>query len=486
MTDIALRSVGELARAIRDREISSRDLLEHYVARVERFNPQLNAVVTLDLERARQRAEAADAALQRGEIRGPLHGIPLTVKDCIETAGLRTTAGASQYAEHVPATDAPTVRRLVAAGAIIFGKTNTPSLAMDCQTYNPVFGTTNNPWDLRRAPGGSSGGAAAAVAAGLTAFEVGSDIGGSIRNPAHYCGVYGHKPTYGIVASTGHIPFPPGARVEPDINVLGPLARSAADLELTLDVLAAPDDDRAVAWQLRLPPPRRRSLREYRVAAWFEDAACPLDAAVRERFDAAVAALRAVGTQVDEEARPGFDLGAAFRDYQQLLYPITSATLPDEQFRSIVVYADQMAAEADDQAARFMRFSTQRHRDWLAAHERRAGYRAQWATFFQRYDVLLCPITPVTAILHDQASEFLSRRIQVNGAARPYTDQIIWAGVIGMAYLPATVAPVGRTTAGLPVGIQIVGPYLEDRTSIDFARALADVVGGYETPPAYA
>ena len=484
MSEIAFHPATRLAAAIRDRKIGSRELLEHYLQRVERFNPKINAIVTLDAERARQRADAADAALARGEVWGPLHGVPITIKDSIETAGVRTTSGAEIYTEHVPAQDAPAVSRLRAAGVVIFGKTNLPTLAMDVQSYNPLFGTTNNPWDTTRAPGGSSGGAAAALAAGLTGLELGSDIGGSIRNPAHYCGVYGHKPTHGIVPLRGHIPGPPGTLSDTDVGVLGPLARSAEDLGLSLDVLAGPDTERAVAWRLQLPPPRRTSLREYRVAAWLDDPACRVDQTVHDRLAGAVAELRTAGVTVDEAARPGFALADVHRDFLRLLYPVTTAGLPDEQFEQLVALANGLPDD-DGPLARLAHFSTLRHRHWLQANEARARYRAQWAELFKRYDVLLCPITPTAAIPHDQSADPGARVIEVNGQQRPYWDQIIWAGVVGMALLPATIAPVGRTPAGLPVGVQIVGPYLEDRTPIDFARRLAEVIGGFDQPPGY-
>lgn len=483
MDDPGFSTATALTKAIRNHEIGCRELLELYLGRIERLNPRLNAVVTLAAERARREADAADAALGRGEAKGPLHGLPVTVKDTIETAGLRTTAGAPELAEHVPASDAAVVARLRAAGAIVFGKTNTPLYAGDAQTYNAVFGTTNNPWDVARSPGGSSGGSAAATAAGLSAVEVGSDIGGSIRNPAAYCGVYGHKPTWGIVPSRGHIPGPPGTLADPDIAALGPLARGADDLALVLDAIAGPLPDRAVGWKLELPPPRRSRLADYRVAAWLDDRACPVDSPVLERFTAAVEALRRAGVKVDERARPALDFTDAYRTYLRLLWPILSLGLPPDQFEAMAAHASALPEAADDDVARFARGSTERHRDWLFANEVRERYRAAWAELFRSHDVLLCPITPTAAILHDQESELLSRTILVNGKPRPYLDQIAWAGLVGMVHLPATIAPVGRTAPGLPVGIQIVGPYLEDRTAIDFARRLGEVVGGYERPP---
>jgi amidase len=486
MDELAFRSATALAAALRARQIGSRELLEHYLARVDRLNPRLNAVVTLDVERARRQADAADAATARGEARGPLHGLPMTVKDTFETAGLRTTCGAEMLREHVPATDAAAVERLRRAGAVVFGKTNVPTFAMDVQTYNPVFGTTNNPWDPARSPGGSSGGAAAAVAAGLTGLELGSDIGGSIRTPAHYCGVYGLKPTWGLVPIRGHIPGPPGTLAEADIGVAGPLGRSADDLGLALDVLAGPTAERAVAWQLTLPRPRRTTLREYRLAAWLDDPTCPVDAEVRARLEATVEALRRAGVTVDDTARPGFDLGEAWRDYLRLLLPVTSAGIPIEGFRRLATLADGLPEDDASLFALVARGTTLRHRDWLATNERREGYRARWQRFFERYDALLCPITSVAAIGHDQEGDLFRRTILVNGTQRPYAEQLLWAGVIGMALLPAVAAPTGRTPAGLPVGVQIVGPYLEDRTPVDLARRLADVIGGFEPPPAFA
>lgn len=485
MVDIALRSALELVVAIRNREISSRELLDHYLNRIEQYNPKINAVVTLDVERARQQAHAADTALARGDSLGPLHGLPITIKDTMETAGLRTTAGAPIHAQHVPVRDALAVARLKAAGAIVFGKTNTPVFAMDVQTYNPIFGVTNNPWDLTRSPGGSSGGSAAALAAGLAGFEMGSDIGGSIRNPAHYCGVYGHKPTYDVIPLRGHIPGPPGSLSGADIAVLGPLARGAKDLSLALSLLAGPDEEDGCAWRLELPPPRRGTLREYRVAAWLDDLACPIDAEVRNRLEATVEALRKEGVQVNELARPGFPFADALRTYLRLLWGATAPGLPREQVEELAKAAEQLPSEADGYWDCFVRATPQRHYDWLLANEERARYRARWAEFFRNYDVLLCPITPTAAIPHDHSDPMMARTIQVNGQTRPYLDGIAWAGVIGMAYLPVTVAPVGRTSQGLPVGVQIVGPYLEDRTTIDFARRLTDVIGGFEAPPNY-
>ncbi len=485
MSDIAFRSALELVVAIRNREVSSRELLDHYLKRIEQYNSQINAVVTLDVDRARKRADEADQALARGELWGPLHGLPMTIKDTIETAGIRTTAGAPIHTNHIPAHDAPAVARLKTAGVIIFGKTNTPVFAGDAQTYNPIFGVTNNPWDLTRSPGGSSGGAAAALSAGLTGLELGSDIGGSIRNPAHYCGVYGHKPSYDIIPLRGHIPGPPGSLSGADIAVLGPLARSAKDLSLALGLLAEPEEDEGLAWRLELPSPRRGALREYRVAAWLDDPACPIDSEVRSRHEATVQALRQNGVKVDDQARPGFRFTDALRVYLRLLWAAIAPGLEPEEFQNFVEMSGQLPQDDDGYLAHFAHGAVQRHRDWILWNEMRAQYRRYWKEFFTNYDVLLCPITPTSAIPHDHSEPMLARTIHVNGQTRPYLDIVAWAGLIGMAYLPVTMAPVGRTSQGLPVGVQIVGPYLEDRTTIDFARRLADVIGGFEAPLGY-
>jgi amidase len=482
MSDLAFSSATALAAALRRRELGCRELLEHYLARVERLNPALNAIVTLDAEGARARADEADAALQQGEHWGPLHGVPMTIKDSFETMGLRTTCGHTPLRDYVPKQDAIAVARLAAAGAVFFGKTNTPTLAADVQTYNPLFGATVNPWDAARTPGGSSGGAAAALAAGLTGYELGSDIGGSIRTPSSWCGVYGHKPSFGIIPMRGHIPGPPGTLAEADLSVVGPMGRGVDDLALGLDVLVGPLPDERVAWTLRLPRARRDHLHGYRAGAWLDDPAYPVDAEVREVLEGAVAALRTAGCAVSDD-RPGIDLPHAVRTYLQLLMPVVVAGMPRETFDGLVAAAEAAPPDADDALTRTARFGTLRHREWLAADERRERVRAQCAEFFKTHDVLLLPVVPVAAIPHDREQALSLRSITVNGAPRSYHDLFAWIALATMAYLPATVAPVGRTRRGLPVGLQIVGPYLEDRTTVDFARHVANVVGGFEPPP---
>ncbi|MBI5506055.1 MAG: amidase [Deltaproteobacteria bacterium] len=483
MNDITSSSASELSRAIAGRQLSSRELLQAFARRIETHNPTLNAVVTLDLERAERRALEADEATAHGKSWGPLHGLPVTIKDSLETEGLKTTAGFPPLADHVPARSAVAVQRAVGAGAIVFGKTNLPVLAGDWQSYNPLFGVTRNPWDPERTPGGSSGGSATSLAAGFTSFEIGSDIGGSIRVPAHWCGVYGHKPTHGIVPQRGHIPGPPGMLSEADLAVIGPLARSAEDLELLLGVMAGPLEDRARAWKLALPPPRRQHLRDYRIAAWLDDANFTVDASVAGVLGQTVAALRAAGAKVDETARPGFSLAEIVDVYLQLLYPVFLAGFPPQTFLELAELAKTFPADAADPVALMARYGTATHRDWLGAAEVREHARAAFADFFTRYDVLLLPVNQVPAIAHDHSEPFVGRTITINDVTQSYTDLFAWIAPATAALLPATSAPVGRTAGGLPVGIQIVAPYLEDRTAIDFARRLSEVIGGFTPPP---
>jgi len=304
MSEWAYKSAVELTAAIRERKVGALELLDHYLARIERFNPKLNAVIALRLEHARERARAADAALARGEVWGPLHGLPMTVKESYQVAGLPTTWGHTGFRDNMAREDAVVVQRLEAAGAIVFGKTNVPYLLQDFQSYNEIYGTTNNPWDIARIPGGSSGGSAAALAAGLTGLETGSDIGGSIRNPAHFCGVFGHKPTHNVVPLRGHSL---GGLSFADISVVGPLARAAEDLALYMDCVAGADLWHAPGWTLTLPAAKSSRLQDWRVAVWLDHPLSPVDRAVGDRIQRAAAALAKAGATVSDTARPEID-----------------------------------------------------------------------------------------------------------------------------------------------------------------------------------
>jgi amidase len=355
---------------------------------------------------------------------------------------------------------------------------------MDIQTYNSAFGTTNNPWDPSRTAGGSSGGSAVAMSCGLSALEVGSDLGGSIRIPAAFCGVFGHRPSFGIVPTRGHVPGPPGTLAAPELETAGPIARSAEDLDLALRVVARADVRDAVGWHLKLPPPRRRGLSEYRLAAWLDDPAAPVDAALRERLEAVVEELRAAGAEVDTETRPGFLLADHARLFMRVLYGSMSAGLPEGQFEKLRARAAALAPDDDSFRARLTRDTVQTHREFDLAREAREQVRALWADFFTRFDALLCPVFPTPAFPHDQSPDFARRVLAVNGVPWPYLGTLLgWPALAGLSSLPGTAAPVGFTRDGLPAGIQVVGPYLEDRTSIHVARLVAGVSGGYVRPP---
>ncbi len=478
--EIGLRPATELLRMLGEREISSVELLDLLLVRNERLADSVNAVVTVDAERARAEAKAADEARMAGVPLGVLDGLPMTVKDALATAGMRSTGGAVELRDHVPDRDAEVVARVRAAGAVVFGKTNLPRWSGDAQAFNEIFGVTNNPWDLSRGPGGSSGGASAAVATGITPLEIGTDIGGSVRLPAHFAGVCGHKPTFGIVPQLGYVDHVSYGVGEADVNVVGPIARTVGDVELLLDLLVGPRADQASAWSLELPKPRAAA-RELRVGAWLDDPACPVSSAVSQVLEAAVGAVEADGVKVDRRARPSHSFEDVFDVGLPLISAATSPGRTEDEFADL----QRVAADpgSDPTHAMRARASTVSHRDWILLTERREANRRSWAAFFEDHDVLLAPVSFVPAFEHQHEGTLYTRRMLVDGVDRPYAHVIAWTSQFGYVYLPATVVPVGWTPGGLPVGIQVVGPYLGDRTTLEFARYLESLLGGYRVPP---
>ncbi len=477
-------SAAAIAAAIRAGELSCREALESFIARVEAHNGGVNAIVVLRLAEARAEADAADRARRDGAALGPLHGVPMTIKESFRLAGTPATWGLAEHAHSIASEDAVAVRRLKRAGAVIFGKTNVPAWLADWQTFNPVYGVTNNPWDLSRSPGGSSGGSAAALAAGFTGLELGSDIGASIRNPSHYCGVYGHKPTYGIATLSGHAL--PELVSERDLSVIGPLARSAGDLALALEVIAGPDDIGAAAWHLQLPPPRRRELRDCRLAFVFDAPNAPVDAEVAARLRALADYLRGAGAQVDEDVWPEFNRDEMYRLYVRMLRAATA-----RQFSAAEVerFRQEVGTEFSDSNEYWQltrEGAAMGHRDWLWCNELRHRVRLRWDAFFGTYDALLCPVASTTAVVHDHSLPRHERRIAVNGKPLRAVDQLFWASLATLAYLPATVAPIGLGRSGLPVGVQIIGAQYADRTTIELARLLEREFSAFTPPPAYA
>ncbi|MBU2649178.1 amidase [bacterium] len=486
MTDITLKPAVELTRLIREKKISAGDLLEQYIQRYERFNPLLNAIIATSIDAAREKAEDADRATDAGKNWGPLHGLPITIKDNIEVKGMPCTAGSESLKNHRPLKNAALVQKLLDAGAIIFGKSNLPEFGADFQSYNRLHGITNNPWDVTRTPGGSSGGAAAAVATGMTAVEIGNDIGGSIRHPANFCGIYGHKATFGIVPDHGVLPPVPGIfngdyTIEKDIVVNGPLARSAEDLQLMMDLIVGPEIPDRKAWQIQLPPPRKKAIKDYKIGLWLDDPVCPVDSSVRDCLQKAVDALSKAGVDIQDK-KPQVTFQESYRIFIQLLNAVMGSGAEPEVFEKWLRSESKLSKEDTQYKNQQIRAAIQRHRDWLLVDGERQLLREKWADFFKEYDALLCPATCVAAFPHDHGSWF-KRTISVNGRQEPYTNIMGWAGLTNVVYLPATIAPVGFTPQNLPVGVQIVAPYLEDRTSMHIAHLMADICGGFTPPP---
>ena len=487
MTDLPFRSATELAQAIRDKEISSLELTDLYIERIEKYDEALNAVVVRCFDRAREAARAADETLGRDQSPRPLHGLPVTIKEAYNLEGTPTTWGVPELKDNMAAGDAETVRRLKAAGAHFLGKTNVPLSLADFQSFNDIYGTTNNPWNTGCTPGGSSGGSAAALAAGLTALEAGSDIGGSIRNPAHFCGIYGHKPTWGVISGEGHAL--PGMVGPADIAVVGPMARSAEDLTLALDILAGADAFNSQGWTLQLRRPEKASLKAFRVAVWATDDLAPVSAEVAGRAQTVADTLASLGATVSDSARPPFaDYGLTLEDtldtYHSLLWGVMSAGLPEEKHQALKTRVATLAADDKSVQAQSLRGSTQDHRAWAFHNNRRFLIRLAWSAFFKDWDILICPQMPTAAFPHDHGSYF-ERSLTFDGNTTEYLTQINWSGLITVAHLPSTVFPTGLSSEGLPIGLQAVGREFDDYVTIDFCRLLAAEIGGFVAPPGF-
>jgi amidase len=483
--DTAFWSATRLIRALRARKIGALELLDLYATRIARHDRSLNSLCVLDFDAARKRARGFDRKSGRaGAKAAPLAGLPMTVKESFDLKGHPSTWGVAEYKNMPAASDAAAVERFARAGANVFGKSNVPTLLADWETNNPVYGKTVNPWDASRTPGGSSGGAAAALAAGLTGLEAGSDIGGSIRNPANYCGVYGHKPTWGICSMEGHAL--PGSAHPADIAAIGPLARSAFDLELALRIMAAPDAIDGAGWKLALQEPARKTLRGLRVAVLATHPTAETDATVQAAIGRLAQFLAKRGAKVSERALPDFDLGEAHRVFIQLLRGATSGRQTPEFFVQMLAAKDKLDPKDGSYYAQMVRASTQPHKDWLVASNRRHQMRLAWAEFFREWDVLLCPNAASAAFPHSLPGERWERMITVNGKPQPATTQMWWAGIAGMCYLPGTAAPIGLSPEGLPIGVQIVGPQYGDLATIRVAQLIEHEYYAFVPPPGYA
>jgi len=480
-------TASQMLQALRQRQLSAVELLALHQRRIERYNPRLDAIIIACFEQACEAAEAADAARARGAD-AALLGLPITLKESMNVRGLPTTAGISAWSQARADFDAAATQRMHTAGAVLMGKTNVPPMLADWQSDNDVFGRTNNPWDLTRTPGGSTGGGAAALAAGLTPLEVGSDIGGSIRVPAAFCGLYGHRPSDSALPRSGQLPFPPVPNPLGIMGVQGPLARSAADLDLALAVLAGPEGGEEVAWQLTLPTPRHERLSAYRIAVLPPIDWVPVDTEIMVAQEELVSRLSRAGAHVTM-IQPELlgDMRAHHVLYVSLISAVTGARSPEAERRRLV----ELSRGYDDA------FSEARRQGWLASvgdyftwYGQREQYRAAYRAFFREWDVLLAPITLIPAFPHvklawpREARDF-EHTIIVNGAAVAYDLQLVYPGIATLSGQPATAFPLGLTRAGLPIGLQAIGPYLEDRTTIHFATLLEREFGGFRRPPGY-
>lgn len=475
-------SAKKLASLLRRRHVHSVDLLDMYLERVGRLNPKINAIVVLDEKRAREKARKADRAAAKGQWAGPLHGVPMTVKESFDMTGLPTTWGRAELRGNIAKANALAVQRLEDAGAVVFGKSNVPVMLADWQTFNPLYGTTNNPWDVTRQPGGSSGGAAAALAAGLTGLELGSDIGASIRNPAHYCGIFGHKPTFELCPILGHN-LPPNLATK-DMLVIGPMARSADDLETSLKLISQPDEYAARGIRIVLEKPKA-TVRKLRIGVLTTAPTADVDDSVQAGVRAAAECFARAGAKVSDKARPDIDLAEAHRVFIHLLRGATSSALTDDQFARQRELVAGLAADDGSYPAWMMRGNTMSLREWHGWHEKRQAFRLKWAEFFREWDLLLCPAAATAAFPHNQKGDRWERMVMVNGKPQPSTTQMFWAGYPGMAYLPSTVAPAGFTREHLPTGVQIVGPQYGDLSTIAAARFLESELQAFVAPPGF-
>jgi amidase len=479
----SFKTAVEVASALKARKVSSVELTQDAIGRIERHDGKINAICVRDFDRAMDAARAADAALARGESK-PLLGIPLTVKESYNMAGLPTTWGFPAQKDFKAAEDALSITRVKDAGGVIVGKTNVPLGLGDWQSYNEIYGTTNNPYDLKRTPGGSSGGSSAALAAGYGPLSIGSDIGGSLRVPAFHCGVYAHKPTYALVPMRGHTapPFPalPYSR---DLSVIGPMARGAADLSLLLDVMAGPDPlEAGKAYSLALPPPRHTSLKDFRILLIASDPLLPTDKAVRAGIETLAANLTKAGAKVTRESPLWPDLAISSRLYMRILMSLLGATFLPEIYAGAQAGVAQLAKDDMSLRAERLRGIVLSHKDWIMADNGRTRLNAQWRELFRSFDAVICPILPTPAFLQDQSPEQETRKITIDGEDYPYPDQLAWAGVATLPLLPSTAIPTGFSPDGLPVGVQIVGPYLEDRTPLKLAELIEREFGGFVPP----
>lgn len=478
--DSAFSSALDAAASIANRRISSVDLTTQVFERIDRYQPKLNAFVYLMRDEAMAAARLSDARVAKKEKLPPLNGVPVVVKESFAIEGRPCTWGIPALKNTRAPRNSTAVQRLIDAGAVVLGATNVPLNLSDGQSYNDIYGTTNNPWDVSRTPGGSSGGTAAALAAGLGFLGLGSDIGGSIRSPAHCCGIYGHKPTLDVVSELGHAPGGGGLPgFSTNLAAAGPLARTAEDLEAAMRILGGPDSPHSIAYTWRMPAPRHRSIGDFRIGYILEDPAMHVSSEVKPLLEAAVRALEKAGAKL----KPGWPQGFAFADFLSIYFQMLSAfiygsTPPSERDR----YRAEFGSDRNDPFAQGLTLSFP---EWHDRNVRRLVFRAAWQQYFKDVDAFVLPALPVPAFPHDHTPQ-AKRVLHTPEGPLPYLPGLLTYMSLGiLTGCPATVAPAGKTKTGLPVGVQIMGPFLEDATPIQLAALLSREIGGVTPPPGY-
>jgi len=472
MNELTFLPAVSMAEQIRKKRISPVELVDAHLAQIERLNPKLNAFVQVDAERARRAARDAEIAVMQEKTLGPLHGVPLSLKSSLEVAGMRCEAGTRLRAGLVATQDAPLVARLKNAGAIVLGMTNTPELLMAWETDNLLYGRTNNPWDVERTPGGSSGGEAAAIAAGMSAVGVGSDGGGSIRVPAHFSGICGLKPTPGRIPATGHYPVPAGPFAF--IGVVGPMARTVADLKVLFEVMQGPDigDPCAAPVPVRWPGDdevKKLEIKSLKIGYFEDDGRTPVTSETRAAVRTAVEGLRGAGFQVEPFQPEGLEEA---RQLWHKFFVVAGGMLLRPMFKDA-------AADLSPMLKQFLEWSEPAHTGptLLDAWIQRDLLRPRFFAQMQQYPILLCPAAAIPAFRHGE------RRWQVEGKTVHYLDAWSYTEFFNLLGNPAAVVPVGRSSEGLPIGVQIVGRPWEEEEVLFVAAALEKECGAWRIPP---
>jgi amidase len=480
-TDLDFASALDVAAAIKAKRVSSLDITRRMINRIDKYNPKLNAFVYRMWNQALARAREADAALVRGDQVGPFHGVPICVKEAFGVKGEPDTWGIPELKDSKAPANSTVVQRLLDSGAVLLGGTNVPLYLMDWQSYNAIYGTTNNPWDLTRTPGGSSGGSAAALAAGLSYLSVGSDIAGSLRVPAAFCGVFSHKPTLDLVSLNGQLPggVLEGPGFSTELAVAGPMARTARDLMTALKVLGGPNSYKRKAWSWTLPPPRKQALKDFRVGYVLDSPLASPTSEVRPLLDRTMTVLERTGVQLRPGWPPKYDLGQALNGYLFLLSAFLFSTEGKE------AQENERKTYLRNPKHPFAPGALSSFADWQQQRFRQLYFRALWQEYFSHVDVFLMPCTFTVAFKHDHSGDIFSRMLDTPAGKRPYMQLLPWMVTATLTGCPATAASIGQSSSGLPVGAQIMGPFWEDSTPIQFADLLSQEIGGFKAPPGY-